>query len=84
MPNEDRKGGALIKAPVAASPTAARSPQQIRAEIQRAREQIASSMMALKEEVQARTDWRGYVRKNPVPFFAGAFALGFLLAFRRR
>ncbi len=75
-----------VKDPVA-PPVAlakARSPQQIRAEIERARQQLASSVIALRDEVTARADWRGYVRKNPVPFIAGAFALGFFLAYRRR
>jgi hypothetical protein len=60
-----------------------RSPEQVREEIARAREQIASSIVELRREVAETADWRGWVRKNPVPFIGGAFLLGVLLGSRR-
>jgi len=52
-------------------------------DVERARERVASSMLALREEVARQVDWRRYVRQQPVLFLGGAVALGFLLGFRR-
>lgn len=63
------------------------SATEVRAEIERARAQIASSALALRQEVAARTDWREWVRRSPVLWVAGAVLLGFLFgsgARRRR
>lgn len=57
-----------------------RDPAEIRAGIERAREEIERSMAALREEVQETVDWRRYVRRRPAGFFAGALAVGFLIA----
>ncbi|HKD38847.1 MAG TPA: hypothetical protein VKB87_01035 [Myxococcaceae bacterium] len=59
-----------------------RDAAEVRAEIQRAREQIASSAEALRHEVAVRTDWREWVRRKPALFLMGAFAAGFLIARR--
>jgi hypothetical protein len=59
-----------------------RSPEQVRAEIERVREQIVSSATALREEVAMRTDWREWVRRRPGLVLAGAFALGFWIGSR--
>jgi len=56
---------------------------RVEADIQRSREQVADSMLALRREIARRTDWRGWVRKRPVAFLGGAVALGFLFGFRR-
>ena len=59
-----------------------RQPAEVRAEIERAREQIASSAEALRHEVAMRTDWREWVRRKPALFLMGAFAVGFFIAKR--
>jgi ElaB/YqjD/DUF883 family membrane-anchored ribosome-binding protein len=55
----------------------------VQQEIERAREQITSSMVALRHEVAMRTDWRQWVRQHPGACLAGAFMVGFLLGNRR-
>jgi hypothetical protein len=52
-------------------------------DVERARERVTSSMLALRDEVVRKTDWRGWVRRQPVPFFGAAVALGFWLGYRR-
>ncbi len=59
-----------------------RAPDEVRAEIERTREQIASSAEALRHEVVVRTDWREWVRRKPGPCLVGAFAVGFFIARR--
>jgi hypothetical protein len=59
-----------------------RDAAQVRAEIERARDQIASSAEALRHEVAVRTDWREWVRRKPALCLMGAFAVGFLIAKR--
>ena len=56
---------------------------RVEADIQRSREQVADSMLALRREIARRTDWRGWVSKRPLAFLGGAVALGFVLGFRR-
>jgi len=62
-----------------------RSPELARAEadVERARERVAQSVMALRNEVVRRTDWREWIRRHPAAFLAGAFTLGFLWGHRR-
>jgi hypothetical protein len=64
-----------------ASPTE-RDPEQIRAEIDRTRAELAATVAQLSAEVTARADWREWVRRRPVLFVGGAFALGLWLAER--
>jgi hypothetical protein len=52
-------------------------------DVERARERVASSMLALRDEVARKTDWRSWVRRQPAPFLGAALALGFLLGYRR-
>ena len=72
-------------APAPASPVA-RDPAVARAEanLEESRERVAESMMALRQEVARRADWRGWVRRNPQLMVGGAFALGLLLGVRGR
>jgi hypothetical protein len=60
-----------------------RTQDEVRAEIERAREQIQSSMMALKHEVSRAADWRGWVRRRPGLCLGAAFALGLYLGSRK-
>ncbi|HYH94521.1 DUF3618 domain-containing protein [Hyalangium sp.] len=60
-----------------------RNPAALRAEIERTREELATSVSALREEVAHATDWREWVRKRPLLAVGTAFTIGFLLAQRR-
>jgi len=66
----------------ASQPLPTRDPAQIRAELQRTREELAATVSALSSEVSARADWREWVRRRPVVLVGGAFALGFWLGDR--
>jgi hypothetical protein len=56
---------------------------QAESDVERARERVQSSVMALRDEVVRRTDWRRWIRQRPVPFFGVAIGLGFWLGYRR-
>ena len=56
---------------------------EIRAEIERAREQIHSSVAALRQEVAIAMDWRAWVRARPLFCVGAAFAVGLYLGLRR-
>jgi ElaB/YqjD/DUF883 family membrane-anchored ribosome-binding protein len=60
-----------------------RTPEQLRAEIERTRADLIVSVSALREEVAARTDWREWVRRRPLMSVGIAFTIGFLLGERR-
>jgi hypothetical protein len=62
---------------------AARTPDEIRAEIDRARAQIATSVVDLKREVALKTDWRVWYRRRPAVFLAAVVAFGVILGTRR-
>ncbi|HYV43317.1 MAG TPA: hypothetical protein VFA20_00590 [Myxococcaceae bacterium] len=62
--------------------SAPRSADEVRAEIERAREQIQSSVLALREEVSRAADLRAYIRRRPGLWLGAAFALGFYLGSR--
>ncbi len=59
-----------------------RTPAEVRAEIERTREEIVSSANALRREMAMRMDWKRWVRQNPGLFIAGALVLGFWLGTR--
>lgn len=59
------------------------SAEQIRAELERARQQIQSSAALLREEVAVATDWRAWYRRRPAVWIGAAVALGFYLGSRR-
>ena len=56
---------------------------QAESNVERARERVESSLLALRDEVTRRTDWRRWVRRRPAAFVGGALALGFVLGYRR-
>ena len=60
-----------------------RNPAALRAEIERTRAELATSVTALKQEVAQAADWREWVRKRPMLAVGAAFALGFVIAYRR-
>ena len=65
-----------------------RSAEQIRADIQREREELGRSVEALRGRVGELTDWRRQVREHKRELVIGAaivgFAVGGLMALRRR
>lgn len=50
--------------------------QQAEREIERTRARVSQSMIALRDAVAKRADWREWVRERPGLFLAAAFALG--------
>lgn len=66
----------------------ARDAEQIRADIQREREELGRSVEALRGRVTELTDWRRQVREHKRELVIGAaivgFAVGGLMALRRR
>jgi hypothetical protein len=52
--------------------------QKAEREIERTRARVSQSMIALREAVAKRTDWREWVRERPGLFLAAAFAFGML------
>jgi len=60
-----------------------RSPAALRAEIERTRAELATTVTALRQEVAQAADWREWVRKRPLLAVGTAFAIGFLIAHRR-
>jgi ElaB/YqjD/DUF883 family membrane-anchored ribosome-binding protein len=60
-----------------------RSPAALRAEIERTRAELATSVTELREQVSQAADWREWVRKRPVLTLGTAFMIGFLLGQRR-
>ena len=52
-------------------------------DVERARERVASSMLALRAEVVRKTDWRSWVRRQPTAFLGAAVVVGFWLGYRR-
>jgi hypothetical protein len=73
------------RAKATANEAPSRSPElaRVEADIERTRERVATSVMALREEVARQTDWREWVRRRPGAFLAGAFVVGFMLGQRR-
>ena len=60
-----------------------RTPAAVRAEIERTRAELATSVNALRHEVAQATDWRLWVRKRPLLCVGAAFMAGFLIGQRR-
>jgi len=61
----------------------ARTPAELREEIERTRAELVTSVSALREEVAARADWREWVRRRPLTCVGIAFAVGYLMGERR-
>jgi hypothetical protein len=57
---------------------------QAEAELAESRAEVAESMMALRDEVARRTDWRGWIRRRPGLAVGAAFVVGLLLGTRGR
>lgn len=57
----------------------ARSPDEIRASIERNREELGSSLETLRHEVVRITDWRAQLRAHRTQVIVGALITGFVL-----
>jgi hypothetical protein len=57
----------------------ARSPEEIRASIERNREELGSSLETLRHEVVRITDWRAQLRQHRTQVLIGALIAGFVL-----
>ena len=53
------------------------------AAVERSRERVERSMMALRDAIARRTDWRGWMAQRPAVFLGAAVFLGFLWGYRR-
>jgi hypothetical protein len=53
------------------------------AALERSRERVERSVLALRDEIARRTDWRSWVARRPGVFLGAAVLLGFLWGFRR-
>ncbi|MGQ0504420.1 MAG: DUF3618 domain-containing protein [Myxococcaceae bacterium] len=62
---------------------ATRTADQVKAEIERARQQIESSVTGLRQEMAMRTDWHEWVRRRPGLCLAAAFTVGFVIGTRK-
>jgi hypothetical protein len=78
--------GEPVARPAASAP--GRTSAQIRADIERQREELSHSVEALRGRVTELTDWRRQVREHRRELVIGAavvgFAIGGLIALRRR
>lgn len=68
--------------PEGGAPTRVRSTEEVRQDIARAREELATAAAELRTQVAQKIDWRTWVRENPAPVLIGAFALGFWIGYR--
>lgn len=57
---------------------------QAEADLARARERVATSISALRDEVARQADWRRWLARHPLISVGGALALGLWLGARRR
>jgi hypothetical protein len=53
------------------------------AAVERSRERVERSMVALRDAIARRTDWRGWMAQRPAVFLGAAVVLGFLWGYRR-
>jgi hypothetical protein len=51
--------------------------------VERTRQRVTQSMIALRAEVSRQSDWRVWVARRPTAFVCAAFAVGFWLGHQR-
>jgi len=61
-----------------------RRPEEVRAEIERYRQELSSSAVVLRDKMRDLADWHQWVASEPWAFVGGAFALGFIIGYRSR
>ena len=62
--------------------TRRRSQEEVRREIARAREDVQTTALALRQKVDAMTSIDEWVRKHPLEIVGAAFALGLIVGYR--
>jgi hypothetical protein len=55
------------------------TPDDIKREIEQARERLGANLNQLEYQVKRNFDWRAYFDRNPLAFIGGAFGAAFLL-----
>ena len=58
---------------------AQRTPEQIRQDIERHRQELGASVSKLRGEVKQATDWRGFIARNEQKVLIGAAVAGFVI-----
>jgi hypothetical protein len=58
--------------------------ERAEAAVERSRERVERSVTALRNELVRRTDWRGWVSRQPIMFLGAAVLLGFVWGYRSR
>lgn len=58
---------------------AERTPEQIRADIERTRQDLGTDVTQLRGAVGELTNWRGHLRRHRGKMIVGAVAVGFLV-----
>jgi len=59
-----------------------RDPAEIQGEIDRTREELAASIVLLRQDLAQAADWRTWVRRRPLAWVGAAFLAGFVLGTR--
>lgn len=59
-----------------------RKPDEIRVEIERTRDELATNLDRLRKHLDGVTDWHRWMDENPLAFLGGAFALGLYAGLR--
>ena len=55
------------------------TPNDIKKEIEQARERLGANLNQLEYHVKRELDWRSHYERNPWPFVGGAFGAAFLM-----
>jgi hypothetical protein len=58
---------------------AQRTPEQIREDIERHRQELGQSVSKLRGEIKEATDWRGFIARNEQNVLIGAAVAGFVI-----
>ena len=56
-----------------------RSPEQIRQDIERHRQELGVAVERLRGEIKQATDWRGFIQRNEQKVVIGAAVAGFVI-----
>jgi hypothetical protein len=82
MSDEIIRSGAGEPVARVAPPAANRTSAEIRADIERQRDELAGSVVALRSKVTELTDWRRQVREHQRELVIGAAVIGFAIGAR--
>jgi ElaB/YqjD/DUF883 family membrane-anchored ribosome-binding protein len=55
------------------------TPDDIKKDIEEARERLGANLNQLEYRVKSTLDWRAHVDRNPLAFVGGAFGVAFLI-----